>query len=148
MGERRALPSDERQQWELSEVAFRVELLELDRHLVPAPIHEEQLFEAKRRALIAAIFPDEHCTIPSTPPPKDRGLSACTIEGRMQSLEALRRLVVRWPEHPPHFDHFTLTMPSERARLLAFERDVAFFYVQNFYQMSGRAAVVPRILPE
>ena len=134
--------------WELSEIAFRVELYEMDRYLVPAPSQNEDSFEMQRRDILVRIFGDGHPVMPLVPPKPSGSLSATNIRTRAENLEALRTLMCRWPDHPPHFDTLKLDNPAlPDSDLSTFERDATLHYCQRFYEWSGRAAVIPRTPP-
>ena len=136
--------------WEISEIAFRVELYELDRHLVPpekSPSSPLDFCEMVRRRRIAAVFADRQYLIPTPPHTQRQGFFSPDVRDRAEGLESLRRLMVRWPRHPPMFDTLHISLDTPRDTIQLFERDAAEFYVQQFYEMSGRAAVVPRMLP-
>ena len=130
--------------WELSETAFRVELYELDRHLVPAARECYQDYEWQRRRLVTAVFPDHHFAIPALPASSRGGLSATDLRGRAECLEGLRRVLVRWPRAPRMFSRVRIDCNTPRDDLRAFEWEAASFYCQQFYESFGRPAVVPR----
>lgn len=133
--------------WELSELAFRVELYELDRFMCPASRGELDVPENDRRKLLERVFPDCHFVLPLTPPRHHQGLFAPDVRDRAWSLEGLRRLIIRWPSHPRAFDKIVFTPTSPDDELLAFEREAAALYCQQFYEWLGRAPVVPRSPP-
>ncbi|GJE98473.1 hypothetical protein PsYK624_147050 [Phanerochaete sordida] len=69
--------------WELSEVAFRVELCELDRRVMPQ--HAVSAFE-DRNKLLAQVFPGKHWSRPDLPPPPAT-LTANDIRARSGTKE-------------------------------------------------------------
>ena len=133
--------------WELAEVGFRVELFELDRFHVPEPPRHPDRFEQRRRELLAEVFGDGHHLFPSLPPAN--GLfSMPDIHRRAACLDALRRLLCRWPSHPSHFDTLVLRADEPSAHTLeTFEHEAARFYCQQFYEWAGRAPSLPREPP-
>jgi hypothetical protein len=141
-----AVPSDVVREiaWELSEVAFRVELAELDLRLLP-PAGQQDL--GSRDELLEKIFPDCRYTMPEIPPPRC-GLGSLNVWDRLDSLEALRRLMSRWPKCPVH-----LLTPSQfigqfkNHDLKEFEQRVCIFYCQTFFDTFGRAPALPHIFP-
>jgi hypothetical protein len=130
--------------WELSEVAFRVELAELDLKLVPSMGRHDL---CKREDLLQKVFPGSRYTMPDMPPPL-KGLGASGVWDRLESLEALRELVSRWPKCPQN-----LLTPSQfvgqlrELDLEEFEQRLACFYCQAFFDMFGRAPALPRRFP-
>ncbi|KIP03040.1 hypothetical protein PHLGIDRAFT_16136 [Phlebiopsis gigantea 11061_1 CR5-6] len=130
--------------WELSEVAFRVELYELDRRLVPPARERSESDELERRKLITSVFPDQHFALPTIPPRPRQGLFALELGDRWESLEGLRLVMVRWPHSPSSFRQLHLHRQSARVDLRRFEWEAAAFYCQVFYENFGRAAAVPR----
>lgn len=131
--------------WELSEVAFRVELFELDRRKSPDLPNRT---DHTRGARVAQVFPVEAFVTENTRPTPGDGLGAPRLRDRARCLEALRQVMLRWPGHPPIFDTFIpLTEHSPEADLQAFEERAAAYYCQVFYETFGRAPVVPRVHP-
>ena len=133
--------------WEVAETAFRVELYELDRHLVPSIGGALDVSEMTRRSRVAAVFADEQYMVPTPPHMQREGFFSPDVRDRGRGLEGLRRLMVRWPKHPRRFETLRISPNTPRDVLQDFERDAAQFYCQQFYEMSGRAPVIPRMLP-
>lgn len=131
--------------WELSEVAFRIELFELDRRKYPDDLAGA---DYDRRADVARVFPPGHFVTTLTRPVPGDGLGARDLRARARALEQLRQLMLRWPGHPPAFDTSpVLTQASPKDDLKEFERAAAAYYCQTFYEVFGRAASVPRLHP-
>ncbi|THG97163.1 hypothetical protein EW026_g4788 [Hermanssonia centrifuga] len=133
--------------WEVLEIAFRVELLELDRYLVPIDSNDNTGTELFRQEKIARIFPDAQPMRPVRLPTSCRGLAASHIEDRRDSLHALYEVVRRWPEVPPAIRDSGGVRNLNVARLESLERALATYYVQKFYEVSGRAATIPYHFP-
>lgn len=130
--------------WELSEVAFRVELCELDRMLVSKTGNAAWV---ERHELLSIVFPGTHWSRPELPlhPHKHAPLE---LRDRAVRLEGLHRLLSRWSDCPPSLVQWRLNADSSASDLDAFERDAARFYCTVAYQKWGRAAAVPRRPPE
>ncbi|GJE91173.1 hypothetical protein PsYK624_073220 [Phanerochaete sordida] len=128
--------------WELSEVAFRVELSELDRCLTS---NTGAGAYAERNQLLGEIFPGDHWSRPTLPPYPDR-LPVQSPAERTLRLDALRRLLLRWPGCPRSFD-MQLDDRTSGTTLDWFERAAARFYCSTAYLKWGRAAAVPRQPP-
>lgn len=139
--------------WELSEVGFRVELYALDRHLVPAsPAHRDNE-ETVRRTLIATLVGEDTGDsqawrggniLPNIAGARN-GLRAPHPRDRAQSLEAFRRLILRWPNCPRYLSAYdALDSSTPDGTLEKFEYEAAHHYCQRFYEWAGRAPAVPR----
>lgn len=131
--------------WELHELSFRAELSELDRHFFPWTM-EGEVKRLQRDANLGKVFGTRHFFaaeyIPSTPV----GLAARDPSDRVETLEALRCLLVGWPHAPPSFAA-RLTNNTARDTIEAAEKTMAVFYCQSFYRESGRLPILPRLPP-
>ncbi|KAJ3554660.1 hypothetical protein NM688_g2992 [Phlebia brevispora] len=136
--------------WELYEVTFRYELLELDRHLVTygdASIDVQGCMEVTRHRLIQDVFLDQPFILTLLPKSLD-GLAGLRITDRAQSLEALRKIVSRWPSVPETIRSSPpLTGIADLERLARMESAICKHYVQTFWAVASRAAMLPRRFP-
>lgn len=124
--------------WEIAEIGFRMELRALDRHLVQDNVDVD--------ALVAEVF----CHRPLLPvelPTSLDSLAAPTIAGRGPALEALRKLLSRWPNAPKVVATTPLADTTDAVTVLEVERAMCQFYLQTFWDVAGRAATVPRQFP-
>ena len=126
--------------WELGEVAFRVEVCELDMRMNP---QSGARALRTRHELLDSIFHGHHWSRPEYPRPPD-GLAAEASNARVESLQLLRLLVSRWPGCPPVLRTSNFQYGFDVTDL---ERELAKFYCQCAYLKFGRAAAVPRWLP-
>lgn len=133
--------------WDLYELGFRAELLALDKHFFPlqAGRFGDRLV---RDILVRNVFNTEELFgmhgIPETP----LGLAASRPSERAEALEALRKLMLDWPDVPGTISSVrTLTALAPAEVIVDTERAMARFYCQTFYRISGRAPVLPRIPP-
>ncbi|PSR71685.1 hypothetical protein PHLCEN_2v12441, partial [Hermanssonia centrifuga] len=133
--------------WEVLEIAFRVELLELDRYLVPIDTNDMVGAEFFRQEKIAKVFSDGQLMRPVRLPTSSRGLAATHIEDRRDSIQALHQLVLRWPEVPRAIVDSNTVPNMNTAALQSLEIALATYYVQKFYEVSGRAATIPYHFP-
>ncbi|PSS28485.1 hypothetical protein PHLCEN_2v2966 [Hermanssonia centrifuga] len=134
--------------WELCEVAFRYELLQLDRYLVPIdePDYERHLSEHERRRLIASVFPNDF--VMTALPTRIDGLAALDVSTRLPYLECLQKILSRWPGAPDDICSTRIRMyASSVPRVEWIEKQMAEFYCQTFYQVAGRAPILPRRFP-
>ncbi|GJF00685.1 hypothetical protein PsYK624_169830 [Phanerochaete sordida] len=142
---RMPLPADVVQEiaWELAEVTFRVEVCELDARMVP---RRGQRALRLRHELLDAVFVGGHWSKPDLPPPL-KGLWAEAFSDRVECLESLRLLLLRWPSCPDVLktQKFQPAMPVDDG--LKLERAVVKLYCECAYQQFGRAAALPRIVP-
>lgn len=148
-----AVPSHLCQQilWELYELGFRFELLQLDRHLCPNQARDlaaSAAEEVLREELIGQIFPDDHSLRVNTLPQLHTGLSASSVRERAESLEAFRIVLCRWPSVPVDVRQ-AQCLNGQRPDLYirSVEESMIKFYVQSFFEASGRAALVPHVFP-
>ena len=136
--------------WELSEVAFRLELRAVDSLMVPPPLNSSELdvtrHEMERDGLVLRVFGNRPLVANSLPT-QNEGLASFVSSGRGPCVEALRVLLARWPNAPEWIRNTALTPSIPQPELLVFEKSIATFYVQSFWERAGRAATVPRRLP-
>ncbi|RPD67425.1 hypothetical protein L227DRAFT_491662 [Lentinus tigrinus ALCF2SS1-6] len=132
--------------WEVHELAFRYELLALDRACRPSRTPTDDL---RREELLARVFPSQALwSVISLPPPDSVGLFARVPHRRITALNALREVLIGWPGCPDALLQETpLSGTDAPDRIEAFEASVARFYVNSFFHHAGRAPIVPRMLP-
>lgn len=134
--------------WELCELGFRNELLALDRLLVPMRNTPRGL--AMREDLIGRMFPDRsvYC-VASLPKEGSEGLAAALPQRRAPYLEAFRKVLSRWPRCPRTiYGTMPITIDLAADLIEERERELLMFYVQSFYNESGRPPIVPRSFPK
>ncbi|KAF7799479.1 hypothetical protein EIP86_010714 [Pleurotus ostreatoroseus] len=120
--------------WELIQIGFRYELTELDRRLLP--------LDDDRERMISDIFPASHGVQIQQFPSWSRGLGADSKELRAPYLDALRRLMLRWPGLPDILKQFTfkgLISDDDYTRL---EIQLLSVYCQRFFDCSGRPPTI------
>ncbi|KAJ3544616.1 hypothetical protein NM688_g5718 [Phlebia brevispora] len=131
--------------WEVSEVGFRYELTRLDQHLLPGG--SDLLENTRRQDLIAAVFPRYRPLIPSVLPAENDGLAAIRLDERAEYLQALKRIISRWPNVP---DRIRTMAPfksvNDVGRFAEMERALVGYYCQTFYEVAGRPPLIPRVL--
>ncbi|KAJ3528721.1 hypothetical protein NM688_g7958 [Phlebia brevispora] len=136
--------------WELCEVGFRCELTELDRHMVPNKAVDPDVAEHVenfRRGRIEKVFGGRPLIL-STLPTRNEGLAASDIKDRVPSLEALRVIMHRWPDAPEEIKSLPpLTAAMTVDELARIEVAICSHYAQRFYDVAGRAAILPRQFP-
>ena len=128
--------------WEVTELAFRVEMYELDRRFVPG---DEEADVKARHALLDQIFPGSKHWLTPEFPPSAPGLGAKSLCDRVACLDALRQLLARWPGFPEALRDKPLV--DDTAAATAAETELAVFYCRSALQQLGRAPVVPREFP-
>ena len=108
--------------WEVCHIGFRIELRHLDRTLVREPLPSIDCeicrdLEEHRDRLLQEVFAGRPLTS-DTLPTVNTGLEAEDVRDHAASLDALRRLVLRWPEVPNAVrDCPTLTSKIGRAHV-------------------------------
>lgn len=134
--------------WELLEIGFRLELAELDRILAPRDSDNDEFNDSLRQRRVAAVFANGNHIRPSSLPTAHAGLAADNLRDRAPSLEALRRVLCRWPSCPADVvESIPLVDIHDVAKLAAMESRMVRYYVQEFYEASGRAASIPHMFP-
>lgn len=141
--------------WEVFEMGFRLELTILDRKLCPGhnlSAATGDAMEVMRRDLVSKVStyklePLRPRLVPDYLMPA--GLLAKVPAQRVPSLEAFRTLLSRWPGVP---DTIRLQTPLTDSSVsvptaLAVGREMFGFYVQTFFEHSGRAPLVPHVTP-
>ncbi|KAJ3556197.1 hypothetical protein NM688_g2158 [Phlebia brevispora] len=131
--------------WEISEVGFQYELTRLDQHLLPGGTNMVE--DTHRRDLIAAVFPQDRGLILRQLPTKNDGLAAVDMKARTEHLQALKRIISRWPDTP---DYIRRMIPfksvNDVTRFAEMERALVEYYCQKFYDVAGRPPILPRLL--
>lgn len=138
--------------WEVCELGFRHELLALDRLLVPCRGTAQT--EEHRELLLSDIFPDGGVYSVHALPTvhKDLGVTAGLWaelpQSRTRSLEGFRRVLARWPRCPPSI-HSAPPFDTHLKHddIVAREKELVAFYVNTFFDNSGRAPIVPHRFP-
>lgn len=136
--------------WKVFDMGFRLELLALDRVLVPAPSvmsHQSQVFEYERHDLISQVFSNDGLLRVASLPTENCGLAAENIADRLPALEAFRIVLVRWPGVPQLLCTRKFAKAVVEPDLLDLERCAVKFYLDTFYFHSSRAALVPHRFP-
>lgn len=136
--------------WELSEMGFRYDLLEIDRYLAP-PLSDQtnaQLASGySRRARIQHVVVGRPFILTSLPTRLD-GLAALKIQDRAESLEALRKIIIRWRNAPGLIrSSLPLDATTDIRILRNMEHDICKSYVQTFWEVTGRPPNLPRRFP-
>ncbi|KAI0346487.1 hypothetical protein BDW22DRAFT_1462026 [Trametopsis cervina] len=132
--------------WEISEMAFRTELLMLDLKFFQA--HSDPALAAQRVEYMQQIFPGGRQLYLTSLPSANIGLASEDPLVRANSLEPLRRLMLAWPGVPDYIRFSqSLDTAGDSPQVRGMERAMAEFYTRTFYQQSGRAPVLPRRFP-
>ncbi|PSR74702.1 hypothetical protein PHLCEN_2v9630 [Hermanssonia centrifuga] len=98
--------------------------------------------------MVNNVFPPSRPFHMKELPTKVDGLAASNLADRVRYLDALRQIVCRWPNVPPSIQSSPSLLDLSSAPFLEkIEREMAQFYCQTFYEVSGRAAVLPQKFP-
>ncbi|THU92862.1 hypothetical protein K435DRAFT_862048 [Dendrothele bispora CBS 962.96] len=131
--------------WELYEISFHLELMTLDRQLLPELDWNERQLVLNRCWPGLAFRVDLNET--------DKGLSGSTLVNRLPFIHSLYSVMSQWPGEKP--DVFMRPFPShddfgsEEAFIsvaLEVEKNLARFYVRTFLNTFQRPAIVPHHL--
>lgn len=129
--------------WELFDLGFRAELLQLDRYLRPLSLGHSYAKERERERELARVFPDGSILDRASLPRASDGLGSNDAHERASSLEALRKILVGWPNPPACLQEPDVNRFSDPASLRTFEVQVAEFYAQSFFDAAGRPPILP-----
>ncbi|KIK71992.1 hypothetical protein PAXRUDRAFT_105422, partial [Paxillus rubicundulus Ve08.2h10] len=127
--------------WEIYELGFRYELLDLDRAMVTGLWIEAP---AERTELLYSNFPGESGLVmwQEDMPTTEQGMWAAPATA-YPFLESWRKLLSAWPEAPSHLrspivqESFSPVVQSD---ILC---SACMFYVQTFFDLFGRPPIVP-----
>jgi len=138
--------------WDLFEHNFRMELLSLDRVLVPRK-HMSASQHSEREAMVADVVPQGLFVLHKLPV-KDEGLAGRLWMDRMEYVEAFRALLSTWPGSKAGVlatmsagSREGSTFVSNRDRVERVEAVAYPFYCQTFFEYSGHALTIPFHLP-
>ena len=133
--------------WELYEQNFRLELLALDRCIVPR-VDLAVTEQIAREEMVANVFPDARIIMHQLPP-KDVGLGAVAWERRTEYVDNFRILLALWPNSPSSALQPLASSSRQvlESHLLATEKCLYDFYCQTFFIYFGRAPTVPAARP-
>lgn len=137
--------------WEMHDLGFRYELLALDHLLVPH--REGGAFEEERDDLLGQVFPAR--TLYSVPVLPDQDASMYELgmyvrdipHHHVYSLEAFRQVLLHWPRCPPSLHRSPISIDMTAEQIVALETEMIKFYVNIFFEQSGRAPIVPHRIP-
>lgn len=133
--------------WELYETNFRIELLTLDRHMVPEPVGdtEEVCMQREvwfqREAMVHRCWPG----LPYRPQYHSPGASSVAHQAlRLPFIKAFFELLRTWPGRP---DVLKRPFPPDEhlSDIFGIEEALANFYVRVFVKVFHRPATVPHI---
>ena len=129
--------------WEIFELGFRYEFLALDRAMRSGALEKE------RFALLSRVFPSDNLfTVLHIPSHDDPGLFASLPHRRISSLNAFRDVLSQWPLFPRELARRGPLQISDTVdAILDVEMALAVFYTQTFFDLAGRAPIVPHRSP-
>ncbi|KAM5540060.1 hypothetical protein V8D89_006200 [Ganoderma adspersum] len=132
--------------WETFELGFRYELLALDRFMRPVFAPEDIV---EREALVARVFPAGSFWAVSRLPEADSwGLFAPLPHRRIHALNALREILTSWMLCPQKIRVAKPLQLSDSVETIEeMELWLAVYYTQMFFDVSGRAPIVPHRWP-
>jgi hypothetical protein len=129
--------------WELCELNFRWELRALDRRLYNKPSNNP----LNRHHMLMECFAYDLYSIASVRPSKARsGLASPSFADRLPYLQALWRLMSDWPGDKPSNWFSVPCVPTVTPENERWERVVAQFYAQTFFDHFHRPPILPHTL--
>jgi hypothetical protein len=135
--------------WELHEMGFRLELLALDQALAP---HKWSTERVSRELAIRRVFPSKHGKVAeffvSSIPNRNQGLASFNWRERLQSIMALRDLMLAWSTCRSSIRNSpSLAKVTSQEAAACVERDVVEFYFSSFSNHFDRLPIPPVRLP-
>jgi len=139
--------------WDIFENNFRLELLTLDRAIVPRSSDGYRALE--RDGMVMRVMPTG-AFMTNRMPYGDMGLGARSWQNRARFVEAFRELLSSWPgEAAQQLKRMSagvwvsdgVGFQGTEWNVLAVERIALPFYCQMFFNYFGRAATIPHIRP-
>ena len=132
--------------WEAFELGFRYELSALDHTMRSA---DSRVQEKDRVALLARVFPtDSLYSVLRLPASDTPSLFAALPHLRIPSLNALRDVLLQWPLCPEKIKNCQpLQICDSVEAIHELELHLAAFYTQMFFDVAGRAPLVPHLCP-
>ncbi|KZS86834.1 hypothetical protein SISNIDRAFT_541114 [Sistotremastrum niveocremeum HHB9708] len=137
--------------WELDEIAFRQELLTLQRNISQRAGHSENEVEARRNMVyhIWDTYETEHGIYFKSPPAEDRGIGSFIWNFSVPAVNAARAVMESWPEAPQVIQSPLLT-PVEANTIpvvQALRMELARFFCRTYLKHFGRFPIVPTQFP-
>ena len=132
--------------WETFELGFRYELSALDHTMRSG---DTRVQEKDRLALLGRVFPSGSLhSVFHVPTSDTRGLFAALPHHRISSLNAFREILVQWPLCPVKIkSRPPLQIQDTVEAIQNVELELASFYTQMFFDVAGRAPLVPHLCP-
>ncbi|KAM5531078.1 hypothetical protein V8D89_015243 [Ganoderma adspersum] len=131
--------------WEIFELGFRYELLAIDRFLRPKHTRQDRSLQDD---FVGRAFPEGVVhTVPSLPSRHATGFFATLPHRRINALNAFKDILAQWPGCPSSIkqqDFLRLSDPPSVIEEVEFQ--LASFYVNMFFHLSGRVPIVPHLL--
>ncbi|KAJ3567634.1 hypothetical protein NP233_g6237 [Leucocoprinus birnbaumii] len=140
--------------WDCQEHNFRIELVKLDRAMLPS-VWKTVEGAAERNAKFNALWPDNFVLMRDVPL-RPIGLSAPNWLDRREFVEAFREIILAWPGEalqplrsmlPYRIDEWSGGKQWDEKLLEEVEEIAAKSYCQVFFDYFSRAASVPPVLP-
>ena len=140
--------------WDLFEHNWRLELLSIDRVLLPCAAMTA-VQRTEREGLVSEVLP-RGLFVMLTPSVKDEGLAARHWEDQMEYVEAFQVLLSSWLVPGAevlgqilagHWDTSSNLFRSDRPMVEKVERVAYHLYCQTFFNYMGRAPTIPFSLP-
>ncbi len=132
--------------WETFELGFRYELLAVERFLRRQHSPRDRTLQED---LVGELFTERVVhAVPSLPTPHSPGLFSPVPHRRIKALNAFKAVLHQWPGCPSViFQQAPLRVSDASSVIEEVEFNLASFYVHTFFQLSGRAPIVPHLFP-
>ncbi|KAJ3963643.1 hypothetical protein EV361DRAFT_943419 [Lentinula raphanica] len=141
--------------WELYEINFRLELIMLDRELLPEPVGDGEYGERLRHKWMEREVTLNQCWpgLPFRPDISCAGLSSYdgsfeSIPPRIPFLKAFHQVIQSWPGEKPSelVNEFPAVEESNLTPIRDFEAALANYYVRTFLKTFHRPAILPHYI--
>lgn len=133
--------------WELYEIKFRLEMLVLDRYMVPEPQGDTDEVEMLKEAWYEREFQVHRCWpgLPHLPKYTDPGFSSQRGTYRICYLKGLFDLVKAWPGVKPPELRRPFPQEDDHTALMEIEEILANYYLRVFLKTFHRPSTVPHV---
>lgn len=133
--------------WELSVASFRLELLDLDRVLLPKVYaHPDPSISARREMSIGTIWRNGWVRPIWEDKAEPDPMSSSAWETRVQAIQQFASIVGLWPRGGV-FSSWDQHVALNEKAFMDFEYRIFLFYAETFTRVKGRRPTLPSIQP-
>ncbi|KAG2742858.1 hypothetical protein P692DRAFT_20879924 [Suillus brevipes Sb2] len=131
--------------YEICEQGFRYELLDLDEHL-GRDARKDKEARKERMELLRSIFPSKSLRVWNKDFPQENdGLNAPSFDAALPYFESFRKVLSTWERFPESLKQ-PLNHTGREHDLWKGMKECCVFYVQSYFDNTGRPPIVPHLL--